>query len=647
MTSAPIDFNGQTWPTSSTDISDERTVNLYPVVGRPNRHALKEVPPIYLYSTEGCTVFSDSGQSTPVRGCLNVEEIGYICVGNTVYSITPAGVGTTLFTIGTSSGFVSIAAIAGTVGFVDGVQGYMYNIAAQTMTQVAKGTVNGNGTVTALSVINSQSVTVASVGSLKIGYTMSVNMDGVNDKTTTNLSSGATVLVVASGVGFVSGGTNRLTLILDNGSPLDAAILNVSGTSITIATALPSSATAPCVVTANCSPAANTFSGTVTNIVGNVVTLDTVNPNNITTSNTYTWTYTSGFPNGVTTIAASDGYFIVTDPGTQNVRVCNLNLPTIWSPADYILASTYQDLQVRAVVYQQNICAFGTGHMEQFFDSGNVLFPFQSERGSSQPFGLAAVQAVCVTSTALAWLSISPRGGILPVMLQGNVTDSFFNAGVIEEMNSFTTYSDAIMFTYVRDSHEMIVLSFPTAKKTYVYDIQLSLAHERESLDPTTLESNCWFPNCYITLGGLPLCGDSRSGKLMQLSPTVYTENGTMIRRRRKIPVLLASVQPGYPMIGVEYKTVNRFEIRFQTSVGAIPGTQGSNPTAMLNVSRDGGHTWDGGMWRSLGQAGQFYDVAIWDGLGAARKWCGELTMTDPVDWKVLEVYADVDDGSQ
>ncbi len=67
----------------------------------------------------------------------------------------------------------------------------------------------------------------------------------------------------------------------------------------------------------------------------------------------------------------------------------------------------------------------------------------------------------------------------------------------------------------------------------------------------------------------------------------------------------------------------------------------------MLRVSRDGGHTWDGEMWRSLGIAGQFYDIAIWDGLGSARKWCMEVEMTDPVNWKLLECYADVENSNQ
>ncbi len=647
MASVPIDFNGQSWPTTATDISDERTVNLYPVVGRPNRHSLKEVPPIYLYSTEGCTVFADTGMPSSVRGCLNVEEIGYVCAGNTVYSVTPAGVGTALFTIGTSVGRVSMAAIVGTLGLVDGVEGYMYNIATNTAQTISKGTVSGSGSITAQTSINADSITVSSVGSLLVGYTLTAHMDGVNDTTTITLAAGATVLTMASGIGFVAGGTNNLTIILDSGAAFCTTITNVVGTAVTIGAGLPSAATAPATVTANCTAAVNTFSGQVTSIVGNVVTLDTVASQNISTGSTYTWTYTSGFPAGVNSIDASDGYFIINDPGTQNVRVSNLNSGTIWSPADYILASTYQDELVRCVVYQQNICAFGTGHMEQFFDSGNVLFPFQSERGSAQTFGLAAVGAVCRTSTALAWLASSPRGGIQPVLLEGNVITTFHNAGVVEEMNSFSTYTDATMFSYVRDSHEMIVLTFPTAKKTYVYDIQLGLTHERESLDPTTLESNAWFPSCYMALGGQSICGDSRAGKLMVLSPTVYTENGTMIRRRRKIPVLLPSVQPGYPMLGVNYKTVNRIEIRFQTSVGLATGTQGENPTVMLRVSRDGGHTWDGPLERSLGGAGQFYDVAVWDGLGAARKWCGELIMTDPVNWKVLETYADIEEGTQ
>jgi len=49
-------------------------------------------------------------------------------------------------------------------------------------------------------------------------------------------------------------------------------------------------------------------------------------------------------------------------------------------------------------------------------------------------------------------------------------------------------------------------------------------------------------------------------------------------------------------------------------------------------------------MWRNIGTLGEFADMGRWDLLGTARKWCAELTVTDPIEWKVLDSFLDFDD---
>ncbi len=483
----PIDFCGESWPLSATDISSERTVNLYPVLGRANPNAIKEVAPKYLYSTEGYEVFA-AGAGAAVRGCIAVNEIGYFVVGSAFKKVTTAGIITTIGTINTTTDTVIFADIFDQIMFTDGADGWIYVIS-----------------------------------------------------------------------------TNTLTQIVD-----------------------------------------------------------------------------ADFPNGTTFCTSLDGYFCVSDPGTQKLRISALNNGLSWAAVDYTLAQSNSDNIIRITAHLDNFWAFGTRTVEQFFDSGNVLFPFEPVRGAVLPFGLAAFRTIAKSATGICFLAQSERGSILPVIVIGSVVSPIFNTGIREEIANLNVYTDAVGFVYHLAEHQFYVLTFPTEGKTYVYDFDNNLSHERSSLDPDTLEPAAWFPSCYMTIGGYSLCGDSRSGSLMRLSDDIFTEAGTRIERRRRIASIINPPKGGRPITGVNYTTVNKLIIRVQTSTGLLSG-QGSPPTMMLKVSRDGGRTFDVESTREVGQVGDYTDMCIWDMLGTSKKWCAEIRMTDPVDWKILEAYVDTD----
>ncbi len=487
MSLTPIDFCGESWPLSATDISSERTVNFYPVLGRGNPHAMKSVSPIYLYSTEGCEIFAASS-GTSVRGCIAVNEVGYFVVGSSFKKVTAAGVVTTIGTISTTTSTVIFADIFDQIMFVDGADGWIYTIS-----------------------------------------------------------------------------TNTLTKIVD-----------------------------------------------------------------------------ADFPTGCTFCTSLDGYFCVSDPNTQKLRISALNNGLSWAAVDYALVQSNSDNVVRIVAHLDNFWALGTRTTEQFFDSANVLFPFEPVRGAVLPFGLAASNSVAKSATGLVFLAQSERGSIFPVLVVGSQVGPVFNTGIREEISALETYSDAIGFIYHHAEHEFYVLTFPTEHKTYVYDFDTNLTHERSSLDPDSLEAMEWFPSCYMTLGGDSICGDSRSGNLMRLSTNLFTENGTRIERRRRIASIVQPIKGSTPITGVNYITLYKFILRCQTSTGKLQG-QGTDPQVMLKLSRDGGRTFDVEMTRDIGTVGEFADLVIWDMLGTAKKWCAEIRVSDPVDYKILEAYIETD----
>lgn len=59
----------------------------------------------------------------------------------------------------------------------------------------------------------------------------------------------------------------------------------------------------------------------------------------------------------------------------------------------------------------------------------------------------------------------------------------------------------------------------------------------------------------------------------------------------------------------------------------------------MLRLSNDGGKTWIAMPWRSVGKQGEWLKRVRWNRLGAARWRVYEVSVTDPVAWRVVGAY--------
>lgn len=69
-----------------------------------------------------------------------------------------------------------------------------------------------------------------------------------------------------------------------------------------------------------------------------------------------------------------------------------------------------------------------------------------------------------------------------------------------------------------------------------------------------------------------------------------------------------------------------------------VRATQGANPKAMLQFSKNNGKTWSSEIWATLGRIGAYLTRVIWRKFGISRDWTFKLRITDPV--KVVITYA-------
>lgn len=67
--------------------------------------------------------------------------------------------------------------------------------------------------------------------------------------------------------------------------------------------------------------------------------------------------------------------------------------------------------------------------------------------------------------------------------------------------------------------------------------------------------------------------------------------------------------------------------------------SRGQDPMMMLRLSNDGGKTWVCEMQRRAGRSGEYWRRVRWDRLGQARRRVFEVSVTDPIPWRLVGAY--------
>ncbi len=135
-----IPFLGGTYNAISGNIDASRAINCYPEISREDSKSV-----ISMIGSPGTALWATVGAG-PIRGEHPFNGLMFVVSGNTLYSVTTAGVATALGALATSSGVVSMenngASALGIGGdqviVVDGTNGYIYNVATGVFSRIAQ-----------------------------------------------------------------------------------------------------------------------------------------------------------------------------------------------------------------------------------------------------------------------------------------------------------------------------------------------------------------------------------------------------------------------------------------------------------------------------------------------------------------------------
>lgn len=240
---------------------------------------------------------------------------------------------------------------------------------------------------------------------------------------------------------------------------------------------------------------------------------------------------------GGTRVDYLDTYLLFAVPNTPQFQSSN-SLVVAFDPLYFANKESHSDLLASLAVAKREIWLIGETTSEIWINSGAADFPFQSFPNVIIDNGTCAPYSVATVDNTVFWLSRSRQG--LGVVMQGaGYQNTRVSTYPIEyELTTYPTLADAIGMTYQYAGHTFYHLVFPSADKSWLYDLSTQQWAELAWIDSNGTEHR-HRANCAAMAYGSVVVGDWQNGNLYRLDPNVYTDFGGPIRRVRCWPHLV------------------------------------------------------------------------------------------------------------
>jgi hypothetical protein len=382
--------------------------------------------------------------------------------------------------------------------------------------------------------------------------------------------------------------------------------------------------------------------------------------------------------NGSLRVDFSDTYFAFATPGTNQWLVSNPNSATF--NALQVADKDSKPDPIATLAFNLRVAwIIGDQSSEIWWLSGGTPFPYQEYPNVFIPYGCAAPYSLVQADVDLFWLSRNAQGQAVAVKSNGYGVQAFSTRALEYEWSQYLTIADAIGGTFQQAGHTFVIFHFPTAGKSWGYDLSTRQWHRRTYTDrdgKQHRDRTCFYASVGAQ-GGYPptIVGqDWATGQIYALDPKVYSDNGQPIVCRRTFPHQLADLQFITPTAFVvdfaagsavaQGNTGPDFNSDYNTdySTRASPSAQGSDrdfnwdfnfdfggPTSgafsrnaiCVRYSKDGGLTWSNYRQKGLIDAGQYRSMMRYRNMGMGRDWVFEVMFAYPGPCALQGAYMD------
>lgn len=333
--------------------------------------------------------------------------------------------------------------------------------------------------------------------------------------------------------------------------------------------------------------------------------------------------------------------FAINRPGTKQFYISGSNAAT-WDPLDFGEKTSSADPLVAAAALNDQLWLLGTRRGEVWYFSGDALFPFQQMPNVIIEHGLAAKYSLGQTDKFLFWITQDKDGK--PWIARGGVDYSVVRVStpaIEAEIQGYNKWDDAVGYCYQQFGHTFYDIVFPSADKTWSFDLSTEQYAEYTSIDNNGVHHRMrGFLSAYAYRTNVML--DWQTGNLYALDPTYFTDNLQPIVCTRGFPHLGSnSDRVSYPWFTADMDCGQVPGLMDAEGVALSPWSQGfSNgfgpfyaqniPQVSMRMSRDRGNTFGNARMKSLGTTGQFNKILRWDNNGEARDAVFELEWAIP-----------------
>lgn len=325
-----------------------------------------------------------------------------------------------------------------------------------------------------------------------------------------------------------------------------------------------------------------------------------------------------------------EGYFLALDAATSKVYASELLDGTTWNTGtSFAQRSLASDPWKALNVVNRNVWFLGEHTSEAWYNSASTPFPFSPHPSGLIQHGIAAAFSGTVLDGALCFLAGSRSGQGYVIRVSGFTPEVVSTYPLQNAINGYNTISDAIGDGYNDLGHSFYLLNFPSQGVTHAWDAQTLLWAERGTWISEDNEYVAWRPRYHVLAFGEHRWLDAQTGSIYRASSSLTTDvDSRAIRRMRRAPALVhENERIFYP----------GFELLLEAGLGT--SGQAEDPQVMLRLSNDGGKTWGAEMMRSAGKTGEFFKRVRWDRLGAARQRVFEVSVSDPIPWRIIGAY--------
>ena len=288
---------------------------------------------------------------------------------------------------------------------------------------------------------------------------------------------------------------------------------------------------------------------------------------------------------------------------------------------------------------------FGNNNIEVHYDSGNNPQTFSRYSGAIIEVGLASVRSVAKYANNIFWLG-NDRNGAVGVFTNNSYSPVRISTRGIEQIIALMdSYDDCYGYVYSQAGHTFYVMQFLSAQKTLVFDIVTGAWHVRTYLDPITGLESCWkgMNSCFNWSENI--VGDMDTDAYYWLDQEYYQNDNPFgtdvnyIKCQKTTPILFQN--------GNQVR-INFLQVILQQGVGTninTPQGVGQNPKIQIGISNDSGNNYHVERTAFIGALGNTGNRTRISNLGIGRNIVFKLTCTEPIQFILVGLIADINVG--